>query len=332
MTGQNQVALNLMELILTGPAGDGSGNAYGSTPCAGWVREFTSATVKVFRPGPAARSRAYFRMAQANGDLVIYFTGYTSMSDINTGTDPFPSAAPPSQTVDRYALLSVSASADATAREWMIAADDRTCIFCSRPQTTASTGRWYVAYFGEFFSYVPEDLYQSCILAAINLTGESNSPFGLYVVAGATAFDLGAFGNRTGVYVNRNYDGAASSIMGNYAFHAGVQPRQGNQYGAAIAGIFPALNEADGRFWYTHMPLCTEYTSPCVRGVLRGVWLSCSQIDYNADQDQFDVVLPDGTDATVELLYTYGSTDQSEPNTANKGNILIQISGNFPSS
>lgn len=117
--------------------------------------------------------------------------------------------------------------------------------------------------------------------------------------------------------------------MGNYAFHAGVQPRQGNQYGGQISGIFPCLNVADGRYWYTHMPLCSIKTLGCIRGVLRGVWMSCAQLDYNADQDQFDVTLPDGTPATMEMLYTYGNTDAGEATTF-KGNMLIQIGGSYP--
>lgn len=331
LTGLDQVGRNMMELLLTGPSGDGTGFAYGSMPCAGWSVAMSDSTKTVVRPGAVARSRPYFRIWQPTGDAQCYVNGYSSMTDVDTGRDPFPATpSPPSQHVTIHGLLPNSATVNGTARDWIVAADERTFIYAVKNGSTgwpASNGRWYVGYFGEFCSKVVDDPNQSCIVAARHDYGQGFSPFGCYYQS--QGINASAFDARSGIYVMRNYDGGPDSVIGNWAFHMGVQPRSANQYGGQISGIFPGTNPADGKFWASHIPLCTYYKHPCVRGVLRGIWTSCAQLDYYADLSTLSMVTDDGV-VNFLMLHTYGNTDGGEFGTTFHGNVLLQIGGPVP--
>lgn len=101
---------------------------YGSKSSLGWTREYVSGNVSVYRP--AAGLRRYLRVVDSDGQRARII-GYRTMSDANTGVDPFPL---PYQVLDQnvansrmnedglYARKSLTASS--LAREWTLIGND----------------------------------------------------------------------------------------------------------------------------------------------------------------------------------------------------------------
>ena len=120
---------------------------------AGWSKPFSSSTVSVFRP--PAGSRRYLRCAHTAG-ANMSARGYGEMTDIDTGTDPFPTAAQVASPVAIYNNTNVLASGS----YWMMCATDKWFIF-SIGSTSAFAGG---VFFGDPAGQtVPADAYASLI-------------------------------------------------------------------------------------------------------------------------------------------------------------------------
>ena len=118
LSGQVGSLTNILRKCLVGT----SGIAYGSKPSAGWSEEFigAAANIAVFRTNQAEGfSGCYVRINDnapgTGGAREAYLNVYATMSDINTGT-----------TGTRNYYIRKSATADATTRRWMLAADGGT--------------------------------------------------------------------------------------------------------------------------------------------------------------------------------------------------------------
>lgn len=81
--------------------------------------------------------------------------GFMSMSDVDTGTDPFPAVAQSTNGLQ----IGKSQTADATARDWVIAADYRTVIIL------VNVGNWQAHYIGEIDTFVSGDAYHAMLIA-----------------------------------------------------------------------------------------------------------------------------------------------------------------------
>ena len=124
-------------------------NGYGTKSAAGWTKAFTGTSKAAYRNGVAAAARSYYRIMDSAATW-SQVRGYDAMSDVDTGTGEFPQVSVVSGD-GIYAFK--SSTADTTAREWILLADDRTAVLVAKPSTY-----WQIIlYLGDGNSDVPGD-------------------------------------------------------------------------------------------------------------------------------------------------------------------------------
>lgn len=129
----------------------------------GWTKEYTGTNKAAYRSAAGGNGRAYYRIDDsgpgAGGASEARLRGYISMTDVDTGTSPFPSVAQAANGV----FIRKSATLDATARSYIAAGDDKTFILMI---ATGDSGSIRMSsYFGEFETFVPGDSYGACVIA-----------------------------------------------------------------------------------------------------------------------------------------------------------------------
>jgi hypothetical protein len=134
--------INLLDKILV--------TGYGSKPAAGWTKPFTGTNSAAFRMGAGGTAeRMYLQVLDTNA-LYATIRGFVSMTDVNTGVEPFP------RVVDATLYYHKSSTGDSTARAWFALATP-TCfyLFCNTngtallaPPTPSQTGNMF---FGEYY-------------------------------------------------------------------------------------------------------------------------------------------------------------------------------------
>src|SRR5574337_1832659 len=101
---------------------------------AGWTKPFSGTNLAAYK-GDVTGTGCLLRVDDTGG-TVGRVVGYESMTDVNTGSGPFPT----STQISGGGSLGKSSTADATARPWMIFADDRTFYICVNWSVAA--GSW----------------------------------------------------------------------------------------------------------------------------------------------------------------------------------------------
>lgn len=244
----------------------------------GWTKAYTGANKAAYQQ--AGGNQFYLRVQDdgpgAGGAKEARITGYETMSDVDTGTGPFPTAA---QGVGSVAMVVVRKSADAgTARNYKLWADDRTVMFFCESEGTA--GQWFAFMFGDFYSYVASDGYRTCICG--RLTENSTATTAERIVYMGTAVSSAG----SGLFVARGYSGSGGSVVtGRFSDVAGLNS------GLSI-GLIPFPNPADGGLYVAPLRLNDTVTAPAnhVRGHLRGFWVPCHPVGSYNDGDTFSGV------------------------------------------
>lgn len=112
LSGQASGLLALLDALLI--------NGFGTyTPPDGWEAQFASGNVKCYRSTHAASHACVLRVDNADRNALV--RGFSSMSDVDTGTDPWPLV---SQLAGGL-VWTVSETSNATARPWYFAGDSR---------------------------------------------------------------------------------------------------------------------------------------------------------------------------------------------------------------
>ena len=261
LSGTAGALITVLDAILTA--------GYGSKPSAGWTKAFSGANLAAYRSGAAAGDRIYFRVddtAAQEGRVRCYET----MSDVNTGTNPFPTVA---QASGAGLFVRKSAAASATARSWACVADDKTCIFVPFPEdyTSVSNGGFYV---GDIFSFASADAYRGAIIANA-ATGNGTNRLVSWTAASNTILT----GAPPGCFMDRDHTGAdLSPIFWKDMPACALSPDSGSGWGSSSGGhTFP--NESDGGLYIyscrVGVPITASSPSELtLRGRLRG-WGFC---------------------------------------------------------
>ena len=112
--------------VITGTAGDLVNaldailvNGYGSKSAAGWTIAYTGTNKRAYKQGSGLSHLLRVDDADARLARVV---GYGTMSDVDTGTNPFPTSAQ----ISGGLYMRKSISADSTARPWICFATDTT--------------------------------------------------------------------------------------------------------------------------------------------------------------------------------------------------------------
>lgn len=271
MTGQVGSLVALLDACLV--------NGYGAKSAAGWTKPYSDSThTGVYRPD--AGTRFYLRVNDNGPGAGTYkearVVGYETMSDVNTGTNAFPTAAQ----MATQLFVRKSVALDATARDWIVLADSRTMYCFIKSEVAVGAAGVYMCFtFGDFYSLVPSDLYNCILIARITENSTSSTTAetmsGLAATVGTTASG--------GHYVTRPYTGLGGSLpvnkFGNPTFG-----------GSQFAGTLPFPNASDGGIYQSRVWIGDPATAPqpSVRGRMRGLWATMHPIASFADGDTFN--------------------------------------------
>jgi len=149
---------------------------------AGWTKAFSGTNKAAYR-APQGQ-QFYLRVDDtgpgAHGGREARVRGFESMTDVDTGTNPFPTVAQKANGL----FVRKSATADTTVRPWRIYVDERT--FYMFIQTGDIAGTYFGWTFGEIFSFKASDPGRTILIARPNEANASgsagNEPFAYAVV------------------------------------------------------------------------------------------------------------------------------------------------------
>ena len=143
------------------------------TPGLGWQKAFSGTNVAVYRSQDVSGTRFFLRVSDDGTGSAAYarVRGFETMTDINTGTGPFPTDAQ----ISGGAFWHKSSTADTVSRQWALVGDSLTFYFSSR---TAATTFSSELCFGDFASLGSADAYRCVIASKFISTGNSSGPWG----------------------------------------------------------------------------------------------------------------------------------------------------------
>ena len=284
LTGQVGSLVALLDACLV--------TGYGSKVAAGWSKPFTGTNKAAFRTGAGGGgSQHYVRIghdalrpttggAVAGGAQGAYATGFETMTDVDTGTGAFSTAAQGAVVAGVAGLhIRISNTADATARAWIVAADARTFYLFILTGDTANN--YFGCYFGDFYSLVIGDPYRSALIAGVTENSQGSK---LCDFVSATPFAA-----IQGHYFARGHTGLGGSV--NFSKH-GDLVKLGTTSNPGLFGVVPFTNPSDGGLYLSPVWITDPITTPVngLRGRLRGFWHFLHPVASVVDGDTFNGV------------------------------------------
>lgn len=137
------------------PTTPATGTITSKVPGAGWTKQFTGTNKTVYLQATRTSTPQMGIRVDDSTTTYAYFRGAEAWTDVDTATAPFPTVA---QMANGPSIIK-SATADSTARDWIIVADDKTFYLT----ITTNTTTYKSACFGLFKSYKSNDLYNNII-------------------------------------------------------------------------------------------------------------------------------------------------------------------------
>lgn len=237
------------------PTTPATGTISSEKASAGWTKTYSGTNKAAYTQG-AGSNGFLLRVDDSNAQYGLA-RGYEAMTDVDTGTNPFPTVAQMTNGV----FFQKSDTASSSARPWVIVANDEVVHFYSQYSATANTGSAGALFFGDVETYKSGDAYHTMIFG-----DSSSSAMSAYNTI--TSF---LTTTATAHYFARSYTQTGSSVLvgkhSDYAKNAGAGTLGGN----GIA--YP--NGPDGGFYLAPV-WAHETTSPGhVRGKVPGLWNPC---------------------------------------------------------
>ena len=279
----------------TPPSATGTITArYGSCGL-GWSQAFTATNKKVLRQGAKLpRIDAVLVVDETNSSDHTYGAGFhmaENATAISTLVNPVYTNLYP-----QYCGTLKSATANATARPWVVLGDQRTVIIATKPGTTGlpNTDGWMVSYFGDIVSYLPNDAYpQLCAPAArngsysfssgsftANLTSMSYIPWFCYNYA----YTQGTSDTNFPVRMTRNHLGVVGKIQPTFSsgyFYQSTANASLTDYGLGLRhtsysyDTYPDPVHGGAymeKIYVKHGTAADNTGVPVTRGEIRGIW------------------------------------------------------------
>lgn len=260
---------------------------YGSQPAAGWSIAFTATNARAYQQGSGSNGY-YLRVNDTAAQLGTTheavgtptaresrIRGYEIMTALSdSGLNLFPTVAQQASGL----FVRKSTTLDATARPWIIAADQRTLYMFVL--TGDAAGTYFGWAFGEFFSLKQStDLGRTMIIGRntenTNSQASSTDQFdGQHVLA-----------NMSGHFTTRDSSNSPVSTFFSKFGDFGITNYAGTQI--ALNGAVAFTNPADAKIYAS--PVWIHQTSPVnnVRGRMRGFWLFGHPAAAASDGDTF---------------------------------------------
>lgn len=241
-------ANNFTYEVANSPTTPATGTITAKVAPLGWTLSYTATNKRAWRT-PSGTNQFYLRVTDDGTGSAAYgrAIGYETMSDIDTGTGPFPTEA----LLSGGGWVHKSTTATSTTRFWYCVSDKKLFTIVVKID-----GTYYMRLlgFGDFESIVSGDAYNTCIYLSTN-SFYSSDPGVAYV----TSIGITGVG---GVYYARDGYGSAGAIRGNFlnpglggsskAFGAGGSyPYPTNLFGDSLVMGRVYLGEGTAlRGWY----------------------------------------------------------------------------------
>lgn len=226
----------------------------------GWAKAFSGTNLAAYKPSDPTATGALLRVDDT-GTKTARVVGYETMTDINTGTGPFPTAA--QRTGGSY--WTKSNAADATARGWMIAADSKFIYFAREFYSTSYPGTYELTVFGDSIPTKSGDPFCAQISGAAS--DRSGSAPGNY----AENYSGGDGGTAAEVYMPRAYTGLGTAAQMIKSFPTVASDNTSTRYSGAVTGGMPFPNRPDGGLYLVPHYL-SEYVGKDVRAISPGYY------------------------------------------------------------
>ena len=164
---------------------------------AGWSKAFSGTNLAAYKQIDLASSGMYMRIDDTAAQ-VARVVGYETMSDVNTGADPFPTALQ----LSGGGYIPKSSAASSATRRWLVVATSRAAYIM--PAYHASYADAHAnAFFGDVVSRKVGDTY-SCTLVAEIANNANSGAVG--IVVGNVAY------GRVGAWIARDHVGLSKSL------------------------------------------------------------------------------------------------------------------------
>ena len=277
VTGNNQVTYTLPS---TASAGTATGTITVKLAGCGWTKPLTGTNLAAFKQG-AGSSGLYLRVDDTNATYSAV-RGYETMSDVNTGTGAFPTTT---QQASPGLYWIKSSTADATARPWMVIADEGFFAFeiDGNSNGNGASPQASLNFFGDITSYLPGDTFKAAIKGA---TGSSYVNSTYSSASSATTASQGC-------YLARAYTLTGTAIT--IGLHTDYS--KGGSGGWGYAGI-PFPNPVDNGLYLSKIWVMESVTG-ALRGEVPGVWVPLHTVPLA----QMDAFLGTGDYATKILQF-----------------------------
>lgn len=283
---------------------------------AGFTKSFTGTNKAVYRANDLTSQRHYLRVlddgGSSGGGGEARLWGYESMSDVDTGTNAYPTSA---QSTNGY-FWRKSSTTDTTARGWMVVTDGKIVYyFCDYSGTAAaglsSNAVQYSGAFGDIISYKPGDAYGVLITGCTTANSTSTPPLGL-MNAYTTISAPSSFASS--MVLARDYTAVAGAkYVGIYA--TGLNA---SCIGSSANLSYPHLIDSG---YYLCPAMITQATPSLIRGRLPGIWEGMHGKIFN----NLDTITNIQGMMGRTFMMVYGI------NNSTAGHIMIDITGPWDS-
>lgn len=280
--------------VANSPTTPATGTITARRASAGWNLEFSGTNKAAYRSPNNASQRHLLRVLDdaslGGGAKEASWRGYVSMSDVDTGSEPFPTSAQASAGL----YVQKSTTANSTARGWLVFANDKTFyLIVSNGSTTLVYG------FGHFNSRKAGDGYNTFIAAAPSSNTTTGSGAGTGVMCGVNLNHDATYNSTSGtLYVPRiTAQTGTSSRHATYSLGAAQTGDYVNMHGFKSSNqgngfAVPSAN-ADGGLYIVPLLLLELASSQnhIIRGALPGVYANaCGQASVSSGTTSTGVV------------------------------------------
>ena len=254
------------------PATPATGTITSKRASAGWTKPFAATNKAVYRSNDTTGNRYYYRVvddfATTGGAKEARIRGYASMTDVDSGTEPFPTV---SQQAEGY-FIQKSNAIDATGRHWVVVTDGKIVYFltywgyatASRTLASVDGGAIGCCVFGDMLPFKAGDVYMACVSGSPN---QNDFNYGFSgVMSGTSTVGSEVVGSNNNVIAFiRDYTGVTGP-KGARPLGSGIC---GNPLGSVAVIAYP--HPSDNGFYMS--PVLAVQSSPSlIRGRIPGLY------------------------------------------------------------
>jgi hypothetical protein len=230
----------------------------------GWTKEFSASNLAVYKSADGLATGCRLRVDDT-GTTTARVVGYETMSDVSTGTGPFPTSAQ----VSGGGYWDKSATANGTTRPWIAVGDGRAFYIAVDWNSGAGYG---TQFFGDFLSNKSPDAY-GCALSASPITLVGWAP------ATASYCDVAYIdpANNTNMWAAKGVSGFGGSQA--LRRSASITVGLGSGFSGYLGSSWLSYpNGADSGLYVVPLNISEASPSGCFRGVHPGMYCCPHQV------------------------------------------------------